>query len=447
MTVIRHDRHKNRSRRFPPSTEPLDKSYAVEFRVPLTYRYGRHMAGWVPAAYWNVDDAVLSRKGVLSVTPTVRRSKTSGLTSPTARTLHYEKWVPGVYSRRIYINSGWDYYETVSPDQLPLIHGFNRHFLDPYPSDPEDEVLRTEAILDAMSALKDQRWNAGVMIAESEGVAKMAVDLLELIADTRKKLRKGDFRRAYRNFRRKTNYMSYPAWKQKYYQQIRRDRTVRTAGKIPQSWLYYHFGIKPTIDDITSICDDFDRRKTDTAFGRGGVVHGYARKTTKKRGAVLQYAHPQGYNGIEDLTIVRSLRVAIGVTPRQEMLSRLSSLGVTNPPEAVYNRIPFSWFIDYFTSFGEWLGALDAGMGWTFADKWTESWRTVARLEFTPVTGYAHIYSYPVQAGVLEMKDLKRNVISTTYGPMGSVLPQRLRKGPSAKRIANALSVAAQLFR
>lgn len=367
--------------------------------------------------------------------------------SPTARTLHHESWAPGVYKRKIYINAGWDYYETISPDQQPLMHGFNNWFLYPYPSDQDDEKLRTEAILDAMAALKDQKWNAGVMLAESDGVAKMASDLLDLIVDTRRKLRKGDFKSAYRDFRRKTNYMSYPKWKQQYYAQVRRDRTVRSASKIPQSWLYYHFGIKPTIDDITSICDDFDRRKTDTAFGRGGIVVGYARKTTKKKRTVKQYAHPQGYNGTEDLTIVRSVRVAIRVTPRREMLSRLSSLGVTNPPEAIYNRIPFSWFLDYFTSFGDWLGALDAGMGWTFADKWTESWRTIAELKFTPVSDYAVVYSYPVQAGVLKMKDLQRNVISTTYGPMGSILPQRLRKGPSVKRIANALSVAAQLFR
>lgn len=429
---------------FPPLT---DRNYDVLVPGSKDVRYIRPPEGLEGA--WGPVSDVIGRSGRLVVTPTIRRPKQANLLNPTARFLRHERWVAGNNRRQAWLNVGYDAYDLRGTESGNVRSVMLNQFLDRGEdlSDPDDEKLRTEAILEAMAALKDQKMNAGVMLAESKGVADMAVDVLQLITSTRLLIRKGDFEEAYRKFRKKTNYMSYPAWKRKYFKQVRRDRTVRMANKIPQSWLYYHFGIKPTIDDITAAVDTFSLRKTDLAFGGGGIVRGYAKKTTKKSSLGVQYAHFQAYRGTFTTEELRSVRVAIRVQPKASFLNRLSNLGVTNPPEAIWNAVPFSWFVDYFTTFGEWLGALDAGLGWTFSDAWTESWRTIVSCRFHPESDHAVTYAYPVQDSTLDIKVLKRNVIRTTYGPMGSVLPHFKRKGPSVQQFSNMLSVAAQLFR
>jgi hypothetical protein len=313
--------------------------------------------------------------------------------------------------------------------------------------DSVNEQLRTEAILQALSAVKDQKWNAGVMIAESRGVAQMAMDLMSLVARTRTLIKKGDFRAAYRNFRKaKPDVMSYPAWRRKHWAEVRHVQSVRRASKIPQGWLYYHFGIKPTINDISAMVDDFSRRKAEMAFEYGGIARGYARHTIRQKGNLQLFNYsPCEYGDYEHL-VVRSVRVAIGVRPKPSFIGRLSTLGITNPPEALYNGMPFSWLLDYFTSLGDWLSVLDSNVGFIWDTHWTESWRTIYQSKFTPRSGPGVSYKWPVAPDYATRKDVNRVVRGDLYGPMGSILPQMKRKGPSAQQYSNLLSVVSTLF-
>nr|UUW20983.1 MAG: maturation protein [ssRNA phage SRR6960799_10] len=395
------------------------------------------LRNYVPTGTVQVVDAE-HRGAQLRVNNPWRQQKPATL-DPTARTLNYWKRVYPYLDYTTAVGSGGYHTRSVGPWPDALNSEWNARYLSPIYGQ-WDEQLRTEAILDALSKVKDQKWNAGVALAESEGVAQMAVDCMQLIAKTRTALRKGDFGKAYSDFRRKTNYMSYPAWKRKYWNDIRHVQSVRRSQDIPKGWLYYHFGIAPTIADISDAAEAHQTNLADLLYQSAPFVVGYA-KQTYRTSTMRSFAKV-------DYSFLRSVRVKIRLTPKNTMVGKLSELGLTNPPEALYNRVPFSWVVDYFSTFGDWLGALDTSLGWNFADKWEECWRVNATSLIIPVNGYSGVkIAYPSEKGIIRHKNITRNVRGDLYGPMGSILPTWKRRGPSAGQISNLLSVLATSMR
>jgi len=328
---------------------------------------------------------------------------------------------------------------------------WNARYLN-LPDTSYDEQLRTEAVLQALTKVKDQKWNAGVALAESQGVAQMACDAMELIVSVRKKLKRGSFKEAYEEFRksfrsRERKFVSYPTWRRKYWRDIRHVKSVQRSKKIPEGWLYYNFALAPTIADITDMADAHATALNPLLFGEGNNwlhARGYAKQTLKEKRTMSQ---GRAYNGTIDHAILRSVRVTLPVHSKGKFVSKLSELGVTNPPEALWNRLPFSWAWDYFNTFGSWLSVLDTSLGWEWADKWSESWRVVVTSRFTPVSNSHITYEYPKQVGLITYKYIDRRVRGDLYGPMGSILPSWKRRGPSLKKVSNLLSVLASSMR
>lgn len=340
-------------------------------------------------------------------------------------------------TRRVYSPSNGRTTVTHGPIFEAINGEWNRRYLSPTWT-ANDEQLRTEAVIDAMTKVKDQKWNAGVALAESAGVAQMTADFMSLVTRTRKALRKGDFEQAYRDFRKKTNYMSYPAWKRKYWKDVRHVRSVREAQHIPKGWLYYHFGIAPTLSDIADAANAHSTALADLAYAGAMYVTGYAKQTTK---TTEMYA-----GGHMEHNVLRSVRVTIGVRPKNYLVAKASELGVTNPVEALWNWGPWSWAVDYVANIGDWLSVLDTSLGWNWDEKWAESFRVVANSTWTPVS-QGNISYYPVVKGIIRHKRIDRRVRGDMYGPMGSILPQFKRRGPSVQQFSTLFSAFASSMR
>lgn len=415
---------------------PVNRNYSINLpqpRTQITYLSNGMVESslTIPASH---------RSAALTVNNPWRQSKPAQLT-PTARTLNHWRVQNGMMKVTTR-GSGGRTVVTTGPHTEPMAMEWNRRYLSPayyvY-----DEQLRTEAILEALQAVKDQKWNAGVSIAESAGVAKMAVDAMNLIIRTRNGLRKAEYGRVYEEFRRRTKAKPYPTWRRENWQKIRHIKSIQESKHIPSGWLYYHFGIKPTLDEIDGAVAAYGSRLANLAYQEALFTRGYAKHTYKH----VQTLATKEYSGTMEYSWLRSVRVKIGIRPKNFTLAKLGELGVTNPPEAVYNAIPFSWLLDYFTSFGDWLSVLDTSLGWNFAEHWEEQWRVVATSKFTPVSSVAVKYSAPFEPSTISHKNINRKVRGDLYGPMGSILPQFKRKGPSLQQISNLLSVLATSMR
>lgn len=323
---------------------------------------------------------------------------------------------------------------------------------DPTPVE-STKTIEDEAVIQALKNLKDQKFNAGVAIAESEGVARMVIDAANLITNTRTALRqkivKGRekrvreaYRKAYNRFRKQTKYMSYPTWRRKYWDEVKHVQSVRRAQKVPEGWLYYHYGMKPTIDDIDGAVKELLRGGVENPNIYKGTCRGYAKRKHKVR--VEHLGALPSINATWEVT--RSCRVTLFVAPKDSALRLPTELGVTNPPEAVYNRIPFSFLLDYISNVGDVISVMDAGIGWGLGDTWVVSHRYISNVVAEYDNGYGP--NKPSTYGstpYYQRKRIDRIIRSGLYGPAGT-LNFHFKPSTSATRVANVLSLLATGF-
>lgn len=407
---------------------PRNRDYSVTLNGPW-YGYTRQ-----PDGTWRMTNSgrFASRSGILTVKNPYREKRPPGL-SPTPRTLNHIRQVGARGVREwagMYRESG----ELSGDGHL----GFLANAWD---TSNYWTQLRTEAILEALAALKDQKWNAGVMLAESQGIAKMVTDTSRLVIAVREALRKGNYREAYERFRSKSTYMAYPQWRSHYWDEISHIASVRSARQIPSGWLYYHYGIKPTINDIDgAVTELLLKNRLGNPSLWENTVRGYAKHTVKE----TRIRDENRNYGEAKLARLRSIRVTLTVSPKPGFAGRLSQLGITNPPEAIWNRIPFSFLVDYLTTCGDWLSALDVGMGWRFGT-WVEATRDLRQATFRPMPG-RDVTHFSGSPATYNRKDINRTVRNDLYGPIGSVLPTLKLRNPSATQVANVLSLLATGF-
>lgn len=387
---------------------------------------------------WSTNSDVVSdsRNALLTVTNPWRAAKPTSL-PPTSRNLVHRAWVAptgevrwvagGLYLRTVGTQSG-----------IGTLTSAN------YGTSVRSQLVN-EAVLDALKRLKNQEFNAGVALAESEGVARMLVDAVSTVHDVLEGLHRKKYLEAYRRFRRSkvgSKYHSYPRWRQLYWEEVKHIKSVQRARKIPEGWLYYHYGLKPTVNDFESICNDLavDRQNPDLMNGQ---VMGYAKYVTKQQ---TQYNNVGNVYYDVHLSQLESVRVYLKVEAKSAYLAKASALGVTNPPEAVWNRIPFSFLVDYFFSVGDFLSALDSSVGWEFGDS-LECYRKVTYGKMTSTSRRAGTYFLHVAPGTYKTKTVDRVVKNLLYSPMANVLPRLKLRNPSATQIANILSLVATGFK
>lgn len=416
---------------------PRDRNYNTTLYGHYNYST-RPLAGG-PWSVLNDSDNHQSRFGVLVVNNPWRERKPSGF-SPTPRHLEHTRgispsgevrWRGGVEHRKMGVFSS-------SVGALANL----------FPEFRDRDRLVNEALIDALTKLKDQNFNAGVAIAEAEGVSRLVHDGAKLIVETFEAVVNHDYKRAYKNFRKaEPRALNYPSWRRKHWDTVRRAESVRTAKQIPEGWLYYHYGIQPTVNDIYAAMNDYsDRANTDPRFKDAwATVEGYRKVELPATGL-----HESDWI-VYDLVGLRraSVKVKLSVFPKNDMAVKLSKLGVTNPAEAYWNRIPFSFVVDYFASFGDWLHVMDAWVGYDFGD-WEEQFRDLKRA--VSIASYdksqdGTLTHLSLTKGTFSRKVLDRVVHRGLYGPMASVLPRVKLRGPSLDQTSKLLSLMATSFR
>lgn len=424
------------------SKGPRDRNYSESLSTgQSTFRRRLNPPGdWV--LYTSGGSSVYAG-GRLSVANPWRERKPADVnSSPTSRTLTRASGRTDPRGEIRWTTSGYDYLKYGPPHP-----GLYARLANEKGGDSQLNTLRDLAIVDALTKLKDQKFNAGVAIAEASGIARMVVDAGDLIITTRRLLRKGEFEKAYERFRGKTNYGSYPWWRRKYWDQIKHVKSVQRSQLIPQGWLYYHFGLLPTLSDIEGAHHEWIRKNTDPATNPAlfrQKVQGYSKHVVK---VPVSYESATGRAGFDGkVERLESVRVFLTVTPKSATLARLSTLGATNLPEAVWNGTPFSWVVDYFVNIGDFLHVLDAGLGWAISDTWITASRVVRKVSGRYVAGN-HLSMVSASEPVYNEKNIVRNIERGLYGPIGQITPHVKLRGPSAKQIANMLSVLATMFK
>lgn len=199
--------------------------------------------------------------------------------------------------------------------------------------------LEGRAVSRALLKLKHQSVNLAVAFAER----KQTMDMFSSNAKT--------IARQVRNFKG-----SHPKdWKQ----------VVKGNWKnTPNRWLELQYGWKPLISDIQGACQAFDTLESSNNPYLA-KVSGVSGENTESTWNKVSNTTTINYFKVQEQWKHRC-RVVLYYKLRNPLLARFASLGLTNPFELAWEKMKYSFVIDWFLPVGNWLSALDADFGWDF---------------------------------------------------------------------------------
>lgn len=152
---------------------------------------------------------------------------------------------------------------------------------------------------------------------------------------------------------------------------------------VPGGYLAYQFGWRPLVSDLSSLLDfagsiNKAGKALQNAANGGRVSHSLGSKSSSVPLSTYDYAV---YTGTYKLSQVRTTKVKAWCTARvhltdslpptldeRQMLYLRTAFGLNFRPAMIWDAIPWTWLIDYFTNIGDLMEAR-AGYGkWRFTD-------------------------------------------------------------------------------
>lgn len=330
-----------------------------------------------------------------------RRPKPAGWVNPTPYSMssRTERCPVGQYAARITSNSFYKY------DGVLITALGNFDEMNPIPTNG----LKERAEIDALLALKNQHVNLGVAFAEAQQTANLVGTTAKRIGRAYTSFRKGKFKDG-------MNHLGATSHK-----------------KVPQHWLEAQYAWKPLLSDVKGSIDALNQLPP----------HHWI---TTAKGTARQFDNLDLF--LEQTFMNRRAKgkrlsgafVRLDYKPGNTFLSSLSQVGMTNPFEVVWEKVPFSFVVDWFLPVGDWFSAMDATLGWEFK---SGSCSILRRVNLGITAGY------PVNnflggrfTGSYKFVDLNRTVYSSS--PLPS--PPRFKNPLSLGHMANGLSLLATAF-
>lgn len=213
-----------------------------------------------------------------------------------------------------------------------------------------DSNLIDRAVSGALLKLKSQSVNFGVAFGEYKETAELVTSVAHRIGS------------AVRSFRGK-----YPRdWgqvvKNQVGQAIGSRKGARGSG-IPNGWLELQYGWNPLLADVNSAASQLSN---DASSGHPFRCHVKA----KAKSPLNRVTWGQQAISAVGIQLIRTGQnfayVRLDFELDSPLLATLSSLGLTNPLEIVWELVPYSFVVDWIVPVGNWLSTLDATFGWKF---------------------------------------------------------------------------------
>lgn len=273
--------------------------------------------------------------------------------------------------------------------------------------------LRNLAELKALENLKDQKVNFALAFLEAHLTIRLVGDTFNRIANSIRRWRRSHSRREWNK--------------------VKRSR----GSSVPRSWLELQYGWNPVLNDMYNACDALR-----SVWNRGALISCKGNQTRRSSARVRQNGNfPGSYYDLEEERF-DGVGVQLWFKLLNAELAALSSWGITNPLALVWERVPYSFVLDWALPVGRWLNVLDADFGLGFVTG-RRSVKRVARFE---VVGYRLPESSPWKWDTGGAPDLTRRYQRfDRHIYTSSPVPGLNFKSPfSLGHVANGLSLLAQ---
>lgn len=204
------------------------------------------------------------------------------------------------------------------------------------------------AALAAYRKLGDGRFNAALNIAEFGQAASMVAKRARQLAEAAACMARGDARGLHRA-------LGLPAPSRS----ERADLNRPSQDRLADNWLEYNYGWKPLVQDAYNAVESYQKGMT----GKGTLI-----RTAQHYGAPPPPRRPPGYDPRWNKDPAKrrhggrsSARFSGTVTnPRARTLQEL---GFLNPASLAWEKLPYSFVVDWFLPIGDLLAGLTAGAG------------------------------------------------------------------------------------
>lgn len=297
--------------------------------------------------------------------------------------------------------------------------------LVPYlePSQAVRVAMRDNMAARCLSKIKNQKVNLGVFAAELPQTLSLFGDAATRIAKAYDAVRRKAFKEAFEALRCKPS---------------KRLNAKKTAA---QNWLELQYGWVPLLDDVYGAAleleDAFEKVKQKPPIFSVG-----AKQRWQNEDSILQ---PGGYAGMRvDRRCIYDAKMKISYTVDVEAAAYLGRIGLTNPFSVAWEKLPWSFVVDWFLPIGRFLNNLDADLGCTFVNG-SNSGSTYSHLSAECKATYdVGNYRYVWDWGSFPGRFFKYERGSESGFPTWS-LPH-FKNPLSAQHCANALALLTQVF-
>jgi hypothetical protein len=202
-----------------------------------------------------------------------------------------------------------------------------------------DLDIANKSLIKARLKLKSSDINLGVAFAERKQTANLLGSTATRLAKSFSHLKRGNLRKAMNELG------------------ISSKKREPRGSNVPNKWLELQYGWKPFLSDVYGAGRALEGRdKGDWRVTVKAKVSGETREYAVMRGSI--------FAGTTSAVVKNLSFTRIDCLPENEGTISLVSLGVTNPALIVWEKVPFSFIVDWAFPIGNWLDSLDAHLGY-----------------------------------------------------------------------------------
>lgn len=285
----------------------------------------------------------------------------------------------------------------------------------------DDLGIANASLIAALGALKSSKINLGVAYAERKLTAQLIGSTATRLAKAGTQLKRRETRNAMRTLG------------------ISNRKAAPIGKNFAGLWLEMQYGWKPLLSDVYGSAEALaSRDRSDWRVTAKGF------KTVRDSG----YRFIQtGYGNAGYFGSARSVKRAmtrIDAIPANGALISLASLGVTNPLLIAWERVPFSFVVDWIYPVGNWLNTLDSQLGYRDI---TSSTSYLLKVDWQAggVSGSTDSNGRYTNSNWTASRSQRKLVRSVQSGLIIPRLP-RIKNPASMTHMANALALLRQVF-
>jgi len=390
-------------------------------RAPFTLNIPGSLKRILPSGTTNVSqfDCQIASESASGVS----RRKPEGWIAPTSYSFNKRevRRAYGWASQKI-SPSNWKEYSGWIGITGGLFNSLNHHDMLINETAANTHMSSSQALVAARQKIKGQSVDLGVAYAERVATQRMLGDTAKRMSRAVRELQRGRYRNAARALG------------------IINDPGKPRGSNWTNHWLQLQYGWKPLLSDVYGACDALSKRPR----GDWRVTA----KASRRDFDNYSYETPTGSSPVNDFwrgvaVRQRGVFVRLDALPSNDLTMSLVSLGVTNPLEVVWERVPYSFVVDWVLPVGNWLDSLDAMLGYT------DCYSSISFYNETLWNEYAKSKTWSATSYMKQdWSGTKRMVKVTRSATSGVPLPTfpSFKDPRSLGHMANGLSLLAQSF-